>query len=309
MKLMEKRYKCANGVVERTRFYVADNTRISRGWRRATKERKEEQNMQSCIRKVARILNCNYTPNNGLLITLDLHEAGLDKLMSKLSAEQQEILIALRSPVGEIGTWSTAGKKKAKSSASETEKKEEQGKAVQAALDALRGRLDHELGLWLRRLKRKHEGKIKALMVVSDMDHETGELVRCHCHIVLAAEGISWDLLRKEWKLGSVDIRQLRNQRDYTPIAVYLMKQVRRQPEKKKYRVTQGMEQPKVEQRLVIGRTEISVPPGAYVLERSEYHTDSVGQYIRYIPESKKGRKDRKRKEGNEGEIQKNSWD
>ncbi len=300
---MEKRYKCANGVVERTRFFVADNTRISRGWRRTTKERKEEQNMQSCIRKVARILNCNYTPDNGLLITLDLHEAGLDKLIAKLSAEQQELLTALRCPVGEIGTWSAVGKKKVKDSASDAERKEEQGKSVQEALDALRGEMDHQLSLWLRRIKRKHEGKIKALMVVSDMDHETGELVRCHCHIVLAAEGISWDLLRKEWKLGSVDIRQLRNQRDYTPIAVYLMKQVRRQPEKKKYRVTQGMEQPKVEQREVTGRTEISVPPGAYVLERSEFHTDSVGQYIRYIPGTKKGRRKQERKEGDEDEV------
>lgn len=298
MKLMEKRYKCANGVVERTRFFVADNTRISRGWRRATKERKEEQNMQSCIRKVARILNCNYTPVNGLLITLDLHEAGLDKLITKLSPAQQETLAALRCPVGEIGTWSAVGKKKAKDTASEAERKEAQGNAVQEALNSLREEMDHQLSLWLRRLKRKHEGQIKALMVVSDMDHETGELVRCHCHIVLAAEGISWDLLRKKWKLGSVDIRQLRGQRDYTPIAVYLMKQVRRQPEKKKYRVTQGMEQPKVEQRLVTGRTEISVPPGAYVLERSEYQADSLGQYIRYIP-AKRGPK---REKGNEPE-------
>ena len=291
MKLMERRYKCANGVVERTRFFVGDNTQVFHGRKRLSKERKQEQNLQSCIRKVARILNCNYTHYNGLLITLDLHEPGLDELMGKLSAEQQEILTALRCPVGEIGTWSAVGKRKAKGAASDAKEKEAQGKAVQEALDALRERVDHELGLWLRRIKRKHEGKIKALMVVSDMDHETGELVRCHCHIVLAAKGISWDLLRKEWKLGSVDILQLRNQRDYTPVAVYLMKQVRRQPEKKKYRVTQGMELPVVEERIVTGRAEMSVPPGAYVLERSEYQVDSLGQYIRYIPRQEKGRK------------------
>lgn len=296
MKLMERRYKCANGVVERTRFFVGDNTQVFRGRKRLSKERKQEQNLQSCIRKVARILNCNYTHDNGLLITLDLHEAGLDKLIAKLSAEQQEILAAFRCPVGEIGTWSAVGRQKTKRADSNAEQNA-QGEVVQGALDALRMAMDHELTLWLRRIKRKHAGQIKAIMVVSDMDHETGELVRCHCHIVLAAEGISWDLLRKEWKLGSVDIRQLRGQRDYTPVAVYLMKQVRRQPEKKKYRITQGMELPVVEERIVTGRAEMSVPPGAYVLERSEYHADSLGQYIRYIP-TKSGKQRRTGPEG-----------
>lgn len=280
---MERRYKSTNGVVERTRFFVGNNTVLLRGKKRISKERKQEQNMQSCVRKVARILNCNYTRENGLLLTLDLHEAGLGKLMSSLSQSHQDVLASLRCPVGEIGTWHAAGKRK-KNSPSADKKQEEQGKAVEQALNALREALDHQLGLWLRRIKRKHGEKIKALMVVSDMDHETGELVRCHCHIVLAAEGISWDLLRKEWKLGSVDIRQLRNQPDYTPIAVYLMKQVRRQPDKKKYRVTQGMELPIVEERVITGHTEIKVPAGALVLERSEFHEDSLGQYIRYIP-------------------------
>lgn len=303
MKLMERRYRCANGVVERTRFFVGDNTVIFRGRKRVGKERKQEQNLQSCIRKVARILNCNYNHDNGLLLTLDLHEGGLEKLLGKLGEEQRAVLSSLRNPVGEIGTWQAVGKRKLKRRDTGTEAKEEQGKATEEAMNALREAMDHELTLWLRRIKRKHEGKIKALMVVSDMDHETGELVRCHCHAVLAAEGISWDLLRQEWKLGSVDIRQLRKQPDYTPIAVYLMKQVRRQPEKKKYRVTQGMEMPVVEERIITGHSEIRVPPGAYVLERSEFHTDSVGQYIRYIP-GKKGRRKQDRKEDDRDEVQ-----
>jgi len=51
------------------------------------------------------------------------------------------------------------------------------------------------------------------------------------------------------------------------------------------------MELPVVEERIVTGRAEMSVPPGAYVLERSEYQVDSLGQYIRYIPRQEKGRK------------------
>ncbi len=297
---MERRYKCKNGVVERTRFFVGDNTVVYRGKKRVSKERKQEQNMMSCVRKVARILNCNYSHDNGLLLTLDLHEDGLKMLMRSLTEGQREILDALRCPVGEIGTWHSVRKQKTQVctvEASEAEKRK--GELARETMDALRGAMDHQLTLWLRRIKRKHEGKIKALMVVSDMDHETGELVRCHCHVVLAAEGLSWDLLRREWKLGAVDIRQLRKQPDYTPIAVYLMKQVRSQPEKKKYRVTQGMELPEVEERVITGSAEIRVPAGAYVLERSEYREDSLGQYIRYIPRREKGR----RKKGEGGDL------
>ena len=291
---MERRYRCANGVVERTRFFVGDNTRIFRGKRKCSKERKQEQNLQSCVRKVARILNCNYTHENGLLVTLDLDEKGLSKLLSKMDERQREILTSFRSPVGEIGTWTSLSRsKKERAKGEEDPAVMARGLAVQGAMDALREKLGHELDLWLRRVKRKHGGKIKALSVVSDMDHDTGEVVRCHCHVVFEAEGLSWDLLRKEWKLGSVDVRQLRKQQDFTPIAVYLMKQVRSQPEKKKYRVTQGMIKPEVEERIVTGNTEIRVPAGAYVLERTEYHDDSYGQYIRYIPKRSSGKKRR----------------
>lgn len=161
------------------------------------------------------------------------------------------------------------------------------------AWNRMREAAEKQMSLWLRRVKRKFGGKIKALMVTSDIDHETGELVRVHHHIVFAAEGISWDLLRKEWKHGSVDIKQLRAQPDYTPIATYLMRQVRRQPDKKKYRVTQGMEMPKIEERVVLSNSEIRAPAGANVLERSEFSADSIGQYIRYVPKKREYRRKR----------------
>ena len=160
-------------------------------------------------------------------------------------------------------------------------------------MNRLREAADKQLTLWLRRLKRKYSGKIKAVLITSDVDHETGELVRVHHHVVLAAEGISWDLLRGEWKNGSVDIKQLRAQPDYTPIATYLMRQVRKQPEKKKYRVTQGMEQPKIEEREILCNTEMKAPAGANVLERSEYTAESIGQYIWYVPKKREYRRKR----------------
>ena len=148
----------------------------------------------------------------------------------------------------------------------------------------IRDLAEHQCKLWLRRIARKAGGKLKYLGVSSDMDGQTGELVRAHCHVVLDAPGVSWDALREAWHLGWIDIRQLRKQRDYTPVAVYLMRQVQRLPEKKKYFVSRGMEQPEVLERIVPYEGEIRVQPGATVLERSAYDPDNVSQYVRYLP-------------------------
>lgn len=299
---MERKYISANGVVERTRYAVGDNAKPRRGKRRGnTTFRKQEQNFNSALRRLARILNCNYCHENGLLITLDYDEMGLERIIGSLQEEDRETIRELRAPVGEIGTW------RAKGSACEGEaptaarrvvapydgdgEKEENGDAE--AVNRLREAADKQLTLWMRRVKRKFGGKIKAVLVTSDVDHETGELVRVHHHVVLAAEGISWDLLRGEWKHGSVDIKQLRAQPDYTPIATYLMRQVRKQPDKKKYRVTQGMEQPKIEEREILCNSEMRAPAGANVLERSEYTAESIGQYIRYVPKKREYRRKR----------------
>ena len=148
----------------------------------------------------------------------------------------------------------------------------------------IRDLAEHQCKLWLRRIARKAGGKLKYLGVSSDMDGQTGELVRAHCHVVLDAPGVSWDALREAWHLGWIDIRQLRKQRDYTPVAVYLMRQVQRVPDKKKYFVSRGMEQPEVLERIVPYEGEIRVQPGATVLERSAYDPDNVSQYVRYLP-------------------------
>lgn len=302
MKIMERKYISKNGVIERTRYVAGDNAKPRRGKRRGnTTFRKQEQNFNAAHRRVARILNCNYTHENGLLLTLDYDEQGIERLIGSLTEEYQKEIEALRLPVGQIGTWRTAAKKACGKESSGNrgvcgEDQRECGDQAEAALDALREAADKQMSLWLRRVKRKFcaDGKkLKALMVTSDIDHETGELVRVHHHIVLAAEGISWDLLRREWKNGSVDIRQLRAQADYTPVATYLMRQVRRQPDRKKYRVTQGMEMPVTEERVVLSHAEIKAPAGATVLERSEFSSDCLGQYIRYVPRKREYRRKR----------------
>lgn len=278
---MERRYKCKNGVVERTRYLVGDNAKPRGRRKQGSGSRKQESNFNQALRRVARLLNCNYDSDNGLLITLSYDAKGMDRIIAKLDQDQQEIIRRIQAPEGRIGNWHPAGQ------AASTRPDEE---AKRPALDTLRREADKELSNWIRRLKRKL-GDFKFLAVTSDIDGDTGELVRVHHHIVLAGEDMSWDTIRDAWKNGGTDIKQLRHQPDYTPIAVYLMRQVRRQPDAKKYRCSRGMAVPEVEEREVTGATEIKVPAGATVFERMEYTADSVGQYVRYLPKKTERRR------------------
>lgn len=283
---MERKYVSKNGVVERTRYVVGDRATPRNRKRNKSTLRKEEQNFNSAIRRVARILNCNFD-SSALLLTLDYSTDGMGKLCTSLPECERKILENLSRRIGAIGGWTSKENGKRKKERQEEDEAEEIG----AAFASLREAAEHQFLLWFRRIKRKLGAKIKILAVTSDIDHETGEVVRLHHHVVLQGEGLSWDLIREEWKLGSVDIRQLRNQPDYTPIAVYLMRQVRRQPDKKKYRVSRGMEMPEMTEREVLGRAEMKAPAGATVFERGAFSTDNVSQYIRYLPKPKKRRK------------------
>lgn len=283
---MERKYVSKNGVVERTRYVVGDRATPRNRKRNKSTLRKEEQNFNSAIRRVARILNCNFD-SSAILLTLDYSPEGMGKLCASLPEPERIFSEKLSGKVGAIGAWTSHENGKRIREREEEKENEKIGETFAS----LREAAEHQFILWFRRIKRKVSERIKMLAVTSDIDHETGELVRLHHHVVLQGEGLSWDLIRKEWKLGSMDIRQLRNQPDYTPIAVYLMRQVRQQPDKKKYRVSRGMEMPEMTEREVLGRAEMKAPAGATVFERGAFSTDNVTQYIRYLPRPRKRRK------------------
>ncbi|MFR7551242.1 MAG: hypothetical protein ACLUVB_00505 [Acutalibacteraceae bacterium] len=152
--------------------------------------------------------------------------------------------------------------------------------------DKLRDAAEHQAMLWLRRLRRKDKGVIPFYTLsASDMDGDTGELVRLHVHICMETDGsLSWDALRDAWTLGSVNIRSLRGQDDYSPIAYYMLKQVRRVPDRKKYKVSRGAALPTTEEREVVLCTKMRAEgrEGA----GGRYVEGEAGAYLRYVPAS-----------------------
>lgn len=113
-----------------------------------------------------------------------------------------------------------------------------------------------------RRMK-KHGDILKWVLVPSEVDGETGETVRLHCHIVINSAGLRMEdrtftlygePLDDTWGRGTVDVQLLRDQKDYYPLALYLIRQARNIPDGKKYTSSRNMEKPKVEYTYVLTR-------------------------------------------------------
>lgn len=148
--------------------------------------------------------------------------------------------------------------------------------------------------LFVRRLKRYAGTEIKCAFVASDRDiREDGTLAPCRIHNHAVVMGATEEQIRKAWKLGScTDVRRIWRQEDYTPLAVYMVSQVRSLENYKKYQCTRNMDKPIVQDRVVKGDPgeEIRVQSGAKILDRMTYREGSVVQYVRYKrrPKSKK---------------------
>ena len=239
MKIMQRTYICANGIVEKTRFMVGDRTKPRGKKQAASSFRKQEDNTRQAMRRLARLLNCNFYKGD-LLVTLRYDDDGLHELPEWL-----------------------------------------------ADPDGCRKAAEKQIQNFLRRLRRKHPG-IKYVYVTSDMDGETGEAKRIHHHLVISGEGLSWDEIMREWHCGSVDIRPIRGQDDLTPVAVYMLRQVRRVPDAKKYTASRNLAKPVVEETEIIQEGPIRVQAGSKLLER-QYVDGSPVQYVRFVKKQKAG--------------------
>lgn len=141
----------------------------------------------------------------------------------------------------------------------------------------------HQLRLWLRRVRRAckdAEIEVKTLAVTADVDGKTGEAVRVHHHIVISEAAV--EIAIGKWTLGGHHWEKLYDNVDQTALAAYLLRQVRRLPDEKKYIPSRNLSIPQPQDRIAKGGAEISVPKGGQLLHRSEF-SPGQPQYIRYI--------------------------
>lgn len=239
-------------------FPVAPQTKPRKGRvRGATIARKQDANERACTKRFARMINCNFRSGD-LLLSPNYDVESMERVMRGVDLNDQ---------------------------------------------NAVRRCAEHDLDLFLRRLKRelsKQGVELRYLAVTSDMDGDTGEIVRAHHHVLIGAESVRMEggilyvgkkRLADIWGRGSVDYRPLRDQADYTPVAEYLMRQVRRLPDARKYRGSRNLKKPVlVKEEIVYQSRELKVPRGCRLMHRAEY-LPGEAQYIRYVKENTKPRK------------------
>lgn len=80
-KIMERTYRSANGVVEKTRYLVGSNAKRQKKRRGVTTQRKQEANFNGTCKRLARILNCNFTADRGRLLGLDYDGPSAEKIL------------------------------------------------------------------------------------------------------------------------------------------------------------------------------------------------------------------------------------
>ncbi len=246
----------AGDIGEKTKYWVPGRKPSRSSRREKTEIKKQEQNEHSAVRRMARLINENYRPGDYLL-GLDYSEAGVEKLLSWAREQGMD-------PDG----------------ADEAER-----------MGMIRLAAEHALRLVIRRVKGEVGSgvAVRVLAITSDMDGETGEVVRIHHHLVIPRA--CKKAFAKKWKgWGSVDWETLSNQHDYTPIAEYFGKQVRKVPDAKKYYSSRNLVRPEPKDRAAITAGELRAPDGCELLHRGEFKPGRP-QYIRYIlPESKRRR-------------------
>ncbi len=245
----------AGQVGEKTKYFVlGDRTRRNRR-KEESSIKKQEQNEYSAKKRLARLINANFT-HGDILLGLDYSDASYKKL-----------------------------ERSARKAAPDYDSLPEDDQ-----LRCIREAAAQEMVNYLRRVKRalEKEGRadeLKYIAITSDMDGDTKETVRVHHHLIVPAS--CEHIIRMKWGHGGTYCKPLSKQEDYLPIAEYLIAQVRVTLNAKKFVSSRNLIRPQPKDRIAVSDAEIRVPRNCKLIQRAEYKRGAP-QYIRYILPEKK---------------------
>lgn len=245
----------AGQVGEKTKYFVlGDRTRRNRR-KEESSIKKQEQNEYSAKKRLARLINANFT-HGDILLGLDYSDASYKKL-----------------------------ERSARKAAPDYDSLPEEDQ-----LRCIREAAAQEMVNYLRRVKRALEkecraDELKYVAITSDMDGDTKETVRVHHHLIVPAS--CEHIIRVKWGHGGTYCKPLSKQEDYMPIAEYLIAQVRGELNAKKFVSSRNLIRPQPKDRIAVSDAEIRVPRNCKLIQRAEYKRGAP-QYIRYILPEKK---------------------
>lgn len=212
--------------------------------------KKEEANGVALVRKAARAVNNNFRPGSDGFMTLTYTEARYRRVEAR-----------------------AAGLREKDPTLSE--------------VDALWYAAVHEGELLMDRVRKAaaREGlELRYVLVTSDTDEDTGELVRVHHHLVVNRE--CRELVLEKW--GNGDDREkgdvdLWDTADYTPLVEYMLKQVRHIRDAKRYAVSRNLIRPEPKPRKALSGARLREPKGCKLLYAAPYTGAGECQYIKYL--------------------------
>ena len=233
-------------VIEKSQFYVGKRKPRAPRRKGSTSAARRDKNMNLAARQLARTINCNWGRGD-LFLSLTYDDAHLAAM----------------------------------------------GDTAEGA--------DRCCELFWRRLRRTLKAAgvtLRGFWLTADKDEETGEPVRLHHHAVIACEGVTvrWNEdgsfggaciggrdLRELWGQGGVNVEVLRAQDDFTPLAVYCVRQAVGGENAKKWHPSRGLKKPMEENHIAVTARELRAPGGAVVSEIGRYDAETGSHYIRYI--------------------------
>ena len=212
---------------------------------------KQRQNEFSAVKRVARLLNANFTAGADALFTVTYNPQALEAIE----------LHAMETLAGDV--------------------------SAEDFRNACYDLAHHQLVNFIRRVRRACTAAgipLRYLAVTSDMNGKTEEAVRLHHHLVVNREAL--DICREKWTAGEAEGKVLDNlsfvDQDLTPLAEYLLDQVRRLPDERKYVPSRSLVIPQPKDRAVSTGAELRVPRGGQLLHRNEWKP-GMPMYIRYV--------------------------
>ena len=212
MKFVVRKYiRIVSGAVVEICAYNSPMIRTPRGCRTApTDPEHDARNINAIIRKVARLLNANYTCADHY-VTLTYSDEALARLKQGMSADLSD--------------------------------------DAQAAY--IYEQACKELEKFIRRCRYacKAAGvELHFVGVTSDRDHLNTVDRRIHHHLVVNGEAI--EIVKQAWRNGHTKEPHLYNQKDYKPLAIYMIRQARRMKGKACYKVSRNLKKPDIESAL-----------------------------------------------------------
>ena len=240
-------------VIELSTVWAGSNTRPRRNRRKGvTSAQKQDENERDCVKRLARAINCNFA-HGDLWLTPKYDEAGMERLEAWAGEHREE-----------AASWEDA------------------------MMDAAEREGRNYLRRLIRALRKAGVRDVKYILSTADRDGTSGEAVRIHHHLILPRVG--FELAARLWTMGTVDYQILRAQDDYTPLAEYICRQVRRRPDAKKYTCSRNLDKPVVSQRWAGPGEELRPDRGGKLIHRNEWEPGRP-QYIRFVAAEPRKRK------------------